>query len=171
VTPSGGGPRADASDAPADPGAPETSAAPADPGAPAAAGDPAGTLAADARAGTGEEPCGALQAAIEERRAFLARAAAERDRFGYVQDDADASALRLLESLRRCEEHPGDPDCQAPAVERDVSEMGAPVERDPSDLDATDEPGAITHDPVLLALERELSSCERARVAQPLLSP
>lgn len=119
------------------------------------------------------DPCADLERLLEERQAYLARVAAERDAFGWIDDPADAEALRLLQGLRRCEEFPDDPDCKAPPIERDLRDLEPPrhqFERWPTELvvepDAEDR---LVHDPTSLDLLHRLKACRRAATPQPLL--
>lgn len=119
------------------------------------------------------DPCGHVLVRIEERRAYLERIAAERDAFAWVESSADAEALRLLQGLRRCQEHPDDEDCHPPPIERDLRDLEPPrhqYERWPSELVVEGGAGeAVIHDPGLLQLHDELQKCRRAASPQPLL--
>jgi hypothetical protein len=120
-----------------------------------------------------EDPCGELRTALREREDYLRRVAAERDAYAWVENPRDAQALRLLQSLRRCAEHPEDEDCRPPPIERRLEELEPPrhvYERWPSELEAEGkEPDAVPHDPVTLDLLHRLEQCERRRNPQPLL--
>lgn len=122
-----------------------------------------------------DDPCAPLRRQLERRQDYLRRTAAERDAFGYVESDEDAQALRLLQGLRRCADHPDDADCLPPALERDISELEQPahrIHRRPHELNAEGKlPDEIPHDPLVLDLLHELQRCERRTVAQPLLQP
>jgi hypothetical protein len=117
--------------------------------------------------------CAPLRRLLDKRNAFVRRAAAERDTFGYVENEEDQQALRLLQGLRRCAEHPDDPDCRPKPVEVDINDVVIPshqIERDPSDLNAEGRlPDEIAHDPEVLDLLHRLKACEREQVVQPLL--
>lgn len=120
-----------------------------------------------------EDPCAPLRHALAQHRDYLLRVGAERDAFGYVEQEADSNALRLLQGLRRCGSNPGDPDCRPPPVEVDISELEVPahqIARDPSELEAEHRhPDDVPHDRVSLDLLHKLRACERTRIAQPLL--
>lgn len=119
------------------------------------------------------DPCAELRALVERRKEYLRRTAAERDQFGWVENEADSQALRLLAGLRRCAEHPDDEDCRQRPIEVDISALEMPaelIEFDPSELDAEGRhPDEIPHDPQVRDLLRRLERCERERMAQPLL--
>lgn len=121
------------------------------------------------------DPCASIRAAIEKRKDYLRRVAAERDSFGWVENHEDAQALRLLQGLRRCAEHPEDEDCKPPPIEQKLEDLEPPrhvYERWPSDLDADGkEPDEIPHDPKVLGLLKELEQCEARKTPQPLLRP
>lgn len=120
-----------------------------------------------------QDPCAPLREALRAREAYLRRVAAERDAFGWVEDPQDAQALRLLQSLRRCAEHPDDEDCRPPPMERRLEELEPPrhvYERWPSELEAEGkEPDEIPHDPMTLDLLHRLKACESRQDPQPLL--
>lgn len=120
-----------------------------------------------------DDPCAHLERLLQKRQAYLARVASERDTFGWVDDPADAEALRLLQGLRRCQEFPDDEDCKAPPIERDLRDLEPPphqFERWPTELVV--EEGAedrVVHDPQSLDLLHRIRSCRRAATPQPLL--
>ena len=120
-----------------------------------------------------EDACAELRRLLDKRNDYLRRTAAERDTFGYVQSAEDQQALRLLQGLRRCAEHPDDADCRQRPIEVDIDDLVIPshqIERDPSDLNAEGRnPDEIPHDPQVLELLHQLKACERRAVAQPLL--
>lgn len=154
----------------------EAAAAAADGNAAAADDGDAAAASDDADAATAaDDPCAPLRRLLEKRKDYLRRVAAERDAFGYVESADDAAALRLLQGLRRCAEHPDDEDCRPRPLEVDLSELEAPphrIHRSPSELDAEGKhPDEIPHDPVVLDLLHQLRACERETVAQPLLQP
>lgn len=146
--------------------------APAAPQAPPPGSEPteAGTTRDEAADG-----CASIRAAIDARRDYLRRLAAERDTFGWVEDAEDAEALRLLQGLRRCAEHPDDEDCTPPPIERKLEDLEPPrhaYERWPSELEAGDKaPDEIPHDPKILDLLARLARCEAKKDPQPLLRP
>lgn len=120
-----------------------------------------------------DDPCREWEEAIEERKAFLRRVAGERDAFAWVESSEDAHALRLLQSLRRCVEHPDDEDCKPPPIEVRLEEAEPPrhqFERWPGDLSAEGkEPDQVPHDPRVLHLLQQLEACRRKVSPQPLL--
>ena len=120
-----------------------------------------------------EDPCAELREAIEKRQDYLRRVAAERDAFGWVENPEDAQALRLLQGLRRCAEHPDDEDCRPPPIEVRLEDLEIPrhvYERRPSELEAGDKlPDEVPHDPRVLDLLRRLELCEARKNPQPLL--
>lgn len=120
-----------------------------------------------------EDPCAPLREAMEDRKDYLRRLAAERDAFGWVEDPADAQALRLLQGMRRCAEHPDDEDCKPPPIEMRLEDLELPrhvYERRPDELDAGDkEPDEVPHDPKILDLLHRLRACEAGKNPQPLL--
>jgi len=120
-----------------------------------------------------DDPCAGIRAAIAEYQAYLERIGAERTAFAYVENAEDATALRLLQAMRRCAEFPSDPDCQAPPMEvelRDVEPPRHTYESWPTDLlGEGKDPDEIAHDPRIRDLTRQLRECETARKAQPLL--
>jgi len=143
-------------------------------GGAAAPDSPAPEAAAPAQPARSEaDPCEDLRAALREREAYLRRVAAEREAFAWVEDPKDAQALRLLQSMRRCAEHPTDEDCQPPPIERRLEELEPPrhtFERWPTELNADGKaPDEIPHDPVTLDLLHRLRRCEERRDPQPLL--
>ncbi len=113
------------------------------------------------------DPCEPLQAKLAKHRDFLARAAADRDTLGYIEDEEDFHAMWLLRKLRRCGEHPDDPDCAAPPAEAPVNAFVADPRatfREPSALEAEKRsPDEVAHDPIEVALRTELSRCEARR--------
>lgn len=119
------------------------------------------------------EPCADLLARIDARQDFLRRVAVERDSFAYVENEADATALRLLAAMRRCAEHPGDEDCQAPAMEVDLRDVEPPrhqFEVWPTDLEAEHkDPDEVPQDPQIRELQHQLEACRRRHTPQPLL--
>lgn len=119
------------------------------------------------------EPCADLRARIDARMDYLRRVAVERDSFAYVENEADATALRLLAAMRRCAEHPGDEDCQAPAMEvelRDVEPPRHQFEVWPTDLEAEHkDPDDVPQDPGIRELLHQLEACRRRHTPQPLL--
>lgn len=121
------------------------------------------------------DPCAPLRRLLARRNDYVRRAAAERDAFGYVENEDDIAALRLLQGLRRCAEHPDDEDCRQKPIEVDVSDLEVPahqIHRQPSDLNAEGKlPDEIPHDPVVLDLLHQLRACEKREVVQPLLQP
>ncbi|AKU89959.1 hypothetical protein [Vulgatibacter incomptus] len=120
-----------------------------------------------------DDACAPLRDALVRRQEYLRRVAAERDTFGYVENAEDASALRLLQGLRRCADHPDDEDCRQKPIEVDVRDLEPPrhqYERWPSELEAEKKaPDEVPHDPQILELLHELRQCERKLSAQPLL--
>lgn len=121
----------------------------------------------------GADPCAEHREAIATRKAYLLRIAQERDSFAYVEDAEDAVALRLLQSLRRCAEHPEDEDCEQPPIEVELRALEPPrhtFESWPTDLEAErKDPNEVAHDPVVRDLLYRLRDCERKEKAQPLL--
>lgn len=119
------------------------------------------------------DDCEPIRRALARQKDYLHRVAAERDRYGYIESTSDVGALQLLESLRRCESNPDDPDCKSPKVEVDISELEVPshqIEREPSELNAEGKaPDEIPHDRITLELLHRLKACESKKVVQPLL--
>ncbi|HWV39074.1 MAG TPA: hypothetical protein VN033_11450 [Vulgatibacter sp.] len=117
--------------------------------------------------------CADLVARIDARMDYLRRVAAERDSFAYVEDEADANALRLLAAMRRCVEHPDDEDCRAPPMEvelRDVEPPRHQFEVWPTDLEAEHrDPDEVPQDPGIRELLHQLEACRRRHTPQPLL--
>ncbi len=122
-----------------------------------------------------EDRCAPLRRLLEKRDGYLRRTAAERDTFGYVENEDDVAALRLLQGLRRCAEHPDDEDCREKPLEVDISDLEVPahqIHRQPSDLNAEGKtPDQIPQDPLVLDLLHQLRECEKREVVQPLLQP
>ncbi len=120
-----------------------------------------------------DDRCASIRASIAQRKAYLQRIGAERDSFSYVEDAGDASALRLLQGLRRCAEYPDDEDCQPRPIEVDVSALEPPrhqFEVRPSDLEAEFKaPDDVPQDPQIRELLHQLSRCELDQRPQPLL--
>ncbi len=137
--------------------------------------EPADEAAAEsvAAAPAQEDRCAQLRRLVDKRNDYLRRTAAERDTFGYVESKEDQQALRLLQGLRRCAEHPDDADCRQRPVEVDINDLVVPshqIERDPSDLNAEGRtPDELAHDPQVLELLHQLKECERSQTVQPLL--
>ncbi len=134
---------------------------------------PAAEAAAPAAAPEETDACAPLRRLLDKRKNFIRRTAAERDTFGYVESEEDVAALRLLQGLHRCAQHPDDEDCRQRPIEVDINDLVVPshqIERDPSDLNAEGRtPDEIPHDPQVLELLHQLEQCERREVVQPLL--
>lgn len=162
------------------PAPPPEAAAPPAGGSPHAIGQVADGASAPAveatepmAAPSAEDPCADLVARIDARMGFMRRVAAERDSYAYVENEADATALRLLAAMRRCAEHPEDEDCKAPAMEvelRDVEPPRHQFEVWPTDLEAEHkDPDEVPQDPQIRELLHQLQACRRSHTPQPLL--
>jgi len=162
------------------PSPPPEIAAPTDDGSPHAIGQeadgasvPAGEATEPMAAPSAEDPCAELVARVDARMDFIRRVAAERDSYAYVENEADATALRLLAAMRRCAEHPEDEDCKAPAMEvelRDVEPPRHQFEVWPTDLEAEHkDPDEVPQDPQIRELLHQLQACRRSHTPQPLL--
>lgn len=120
-----------------------------------------------------DDPCASIREAIAKRQDYLERIGAERTAFAYVENEGDASALRLLQGLRRCADFPDDEDCKPRPMEVELRELEPPrhtYESWPTDLEAEHkDPDEIAHDPGMRTLRRDLAACELRQKAQPLL--
>jgi len=145
--------------------------APSEPGAIGRSVD--GEAAAAPEPAVEAEPCADLRAGLDARMDYLRRVAVERDSFAYVENEADATALRLLAAMRRCAEHPEDEDCQAPPMEVELREVEPPrhqFEVWPTDLEAEHkDPDDVPQDPGIRELLHQLEACRRRHTPQPLL--
>lgn len=119
--------------------------------------DPPTTEEKDA---TKADPCQAIRDTIARYEESMSRIQEQRQSYGWVGDPEDHAALQLLAGLRRCAEHPEDPDCAQPSMQaRSVS--ASEIGRHPNELLADGkEPDEIVHDPFLLERQRELRRCE-----------